>query len=173
MDIRDIPGETRWQLATRMVSSFPVLYDGAFRGALGERYDELEYNVWIEAGNEARGVAEGFSLPRGTAKEIAECVRLVTILFFGPDARGEVLDLSATRAVILTKGCPFMMRGTEMGGPPAHLFPKCMAFSMAAVESLNPKYTTRFVRAMCMGDYKNCELTILTREEAEKEDLKS
>jgi hypothetical protein len=172
MDIRDIPGEMRWQVATRLVSSFPVLYDGAFREARGDRYDELEYNVWIEAGNEARGVAEGFRLHTGTAKEIAECVRLVTTLFFGPDVREEVLDLSGTRAVILTKRCPFMMRGAEMGGRPAHLFPKCMAFSMAAVESLNLKYTTRFVRAMCMGDYKNCELTILTREDAEKEDLK-
>ncbi|MDD1656841.1 MAG: hypothetical protein LUQ41_00050 [Methanomicrobiales archaeon] len=172
VDIRDIPGEMRWQIATRLVSSFPVLYDGAFREAMGDRYDELEYNVWIEAGKEARAVADGFGFPTGTAKEIAECVRVVTTLFFGLDVREEVLDISGTRAVILTKGCPFMVRGAELGGRPAHLFPKCMAFSMAAVESLNPKYTTRFVRAMCMGDYRNCELTILTQEEAEKEDKK-
>jgi hypothetical protein len=97
---------------------------------------------------------------------------VVTTLFFGPEVKEEILDLSGTRAVILTKGCPFMVRGVELGGRPAHLFPKCMAFSMAAVESLNPAYTTRFVRAMCMGDYRNCELTILKREEAEKEDAK-
>ncbi len=41
MDIRDIPGEMRWQVATRLVSSFPVLYDWAFRESMGERYDEM------------------------------------------------------------------------------------------------------------------------------------
>jgi hypothetical protein len=173
VDIRDIPGEVRWQIATRLVSSFPALYDGAFREALGERYDELEHNVWIEAGREAKGITGAFGFPTATAREIAESVRLISTIFFGPEVREEVLEISPERAVILMKGCPFLVHGMELGCPAAHLFPKCIAFSIAAVESLNPAFTTRFVRAMCMGDYRNCELTILTKEAAEKEEKKS
>jgi hypothetical protein len=173
VDIRDIPGEVRWQIATRLVSSFPALYDGAFRETVGERYDELEYNVWIEAGREAKGVAGAFGFPTATAKEIAESVRVISTIFFGPEVQEEVIEISPERAVILTKGCPFMVHGMEMGCPAAHLFPKCMAFSMSAVESLNPAFTTRFVKALCMGDYRNCELTILKKGEAEKEEKKS
>jgi len=167
VDLREIPEGTRWQIATRILSSFPVMYDMAFREAVGRKYDELEYQVWMELGKDALDIAKAFRLPVATAGEVAHALRLVTRLIFGPEFRYEVLDLSGDRATLITKTCPFLGSAHEYGGTPKNLFPKCLAFSVAVVEILNPRLTARFVRSLCMGD-RTCEMSILTKEEAER-----
>ena len=47
-----------------------------------------------------------------------------------------------------------------------HLFSRCLTFSVATIEILNPEYTLRFVRSMCMGD-KSCEKKIVKKETVE------
>ena len=171
VDLRDIPEGTRWQIATRILSSLPVMYDIAFREAVGEKYDELEYQVWLELGKEAMDIAKAFHLPVSTAAELAGDLRLITRIIFGAEFRYEVLEISEDRATLLTKACPFLGSTYEYGGTAKHLFPKCLAFSVAVVETLNPKFTARFVRSLCMAD-RTCEMAILTKEEAKKIDEK-
>ena len=167
VDLRDIPDGTRWQIATRILSALPVMYDMAFRETVGKTYDELEYQVWIELGKDALDIARAFRLPVTRASELAKALRLITVLLFGPEFRYEVLEISEERATLITRTCPFLVSAHEYGGTPAHLFPKCLAFSVAVVESLNPKFTARFVRSLCMAD-RTCEMTVITKEEAKK-----
>jgi hypothetical protein len=169
VDLRDIPEGTRWQIATRILSSLPVMYDMALREAVGKKYDELEYQVWMELGKDARDIAKAFQFPVTRAAEVAQSLRLINVLFFGPDFRYEVLEISEERATLITKTCPFLGSTHEYGGTPKNLFPKCLSFSIATVETLNPKFTARFVRSLCMAD-RTCEMTILTKEEAKKLD---
>lgn len=169
VDLRDIPEGTRWQIATRVLSSLPVMYDMAFRKAVGKDYDGLECQVWLELGKDARDIAKAFQLPVGRAAEVARALRLVTVLLFGPEFRYEVLEISDDRATLITKSCPFLMGTHEYGGTPKHLFPRCLAFSIAVVETLNPRFTARFVRSLCMAD-RTCEMSVLTKDEAERFD---
>jgi hypothetical protein len=171
VDLRDIPEATRWQIATRILSTLPIMYDLAFREAVGKNYDELEYQVWLELGKEAMDIAKAFHLPVSTAAELAGDLRLITRILFGAEFRYEVLEISEDRATLLTKTCPFLGSTYEYGGTPKYLFPKCLAFSVAVVETLNPKFTARFVRSLCMAD-RTCEMAVLTREDAEKIDEK-
>jgi hypothetical protein len=167
VDLRDIPEGTRWQIATRILSALPVMYDMAFRETVGKTYDELEYQVWMELGKDALDIAKAFQLPVTRASELAKTLRLITALIFGPEFRYEVLEISEDRATLITKTCPFLGSTHEYGGKPGNLFPKCLAFSVAVVESLNPRFTARFVRSLCMGD-RTCEMTILTKEDTKK-----
>ena len=169
VDLKDIPEGARWQITTRILSSLPVMYDMAFREAVGERYDELEYHVWIELGKDALDIAKAFRLPSTSAAEVARALRLVTRLMFGPDFRYEVLEISGERATLITNACPFLAGAREYGGTPGNLFPKCLAFSVAVVETLNPRFTARFVRSLCMAD-RTCEMSVLPKEEAGKID---
>jgi hypothetical protein len=167
VDLRDIPEATRWQIATRVLSSLPVMYDMAFREVVGKTYDEHEYQVWMELGKDALDIARAFQLPVGRAAELARTLRLITVLIFGPEFRYEVLEISEDRATLITKTCPFVGSTHEYGGTPGHLFPKCLAFSVAVVETLNPRFTARFVRSLCMAD-RTCEMSVLTKEEVKR-----
>jgi hypothetical protein len=167
VDLRDIPEGTRWQIAARVLASLPVMYDMALRESVGRKYDELEYQVWLELGKDARDIAKAFQLPVATASDLARALRLITVLLFGPEFRYEVLEISPDRATLVTKTCPFLGSAREYGGTPKNLFPKCLAFSVSVVESLNPKFTARFVRSLCMED-RTCEMSVLTKEEAQR-----
>ena len=143
------------------------MYDMAFREVVGKQYDELEYRVWLQIGMDAKDVADAFHLPTGNAAELARTLRLVTQIIFGSGFRYEVLEISPERATLITKACPFHAGTQEFGSTPKNLFPKCLAFSVAVVETLNPRFTARFVRSLCMAD-RTCETSILTKEEAKR-----
>ncbi len=165
----DVPDEVKWQVAARVASAFPVLYDSAFREAVGERFDEIERPVWIYLGQEAAKTIAALGLAAGNSEEIAEALAFVTTIFFGPETKTEKVRINTERSVLLVKRCPFLSRHMESGRDPDHLFDRCMAFSIVATESLNKEYTLRFVRSMCTGD-RNCELKIVKKELINKEE---
>jgi hypothetical protein len=168
-DLDSIPDRMKWQIASKLASTLPVFYDIAFRREIGERYDEIERDVWIEIGRRARDLAVSYQLPVGNAEQIADALHVVATVFFGPEFRGEKLVVNRERTTIIKTRCPFLLRELEIGQPTDIFFLKCMAFEISAVESMNPEYTLRFVRSMCMGD-KTCELKIIMKKAAEQED---
>jgi hypothetical protein len=168
-DLDSIPDRMKWQIAAHLASSLPIHYDLVFRHAMTDRYDEMEQGIWIAIGRQARSVADSHQLPVGTAGDVARTLGIVSSVFFGPEFREETIAIDHEKAVILIKMCPLLLRELETGQPNDLFFHKCLAFSISAVESLNPAYTLRFVRSMCMGD-KNCEMKIITKEIADKED---
>ena len=158
----------KWQIAARVASSFPVMYDLTFRPQLGEEYDGLEQDIWIHLGKEAAQVARSYSLPTGNSEEIASTLVTIFSIFFGPETKDEQVKFEGDRAVVLIKRCPFLTREMEMRRDAVHLFSKCLAFAITATEALNPEYTLRFVRSMCMGD-RNCEMKIVRKETLKEE----
>ncbi|MGA2121707.1 MAG: hypothetical protein ABSG49_06640 [Methanoregula sp.] len=158
-DIRDIPGETRWRFAADFAAYLPFLYDAAFRPVIGERYDEIEQEVWMELSRTAFAIARDLSLPTETAQDLAETMRIVMVILFGPGFRKEALKVSPDKSVILVKQCPLIEQAATSGSAGNPVFRRCMAFTLTAVPLLNNKYSARFVRTMCTGD-RQCEIKI-------------
>lgn len=162
-----VPEEVRWQAAARVASIMPVLYRMVFAETAGDRYDELEQQVWVFLAREAQAFAAGLSLPVGTAKDLASTLGIISTVFFGPETVTEAASFEGDRAVLMVKRCPFLLREEEFRAVPGSVFSRCLAFSIAAVEALNPDYTLRFVRSACQGD-RNCEMKITSRAALEK-----
>ena len=159
----DIPDAAKWLIASRLASRLPVMYDIAFRNKVGDEYDEIEQDIWIETGKEAKSVADAFKLPVKTANDLATTYRIISKIFFSPDYNMEHLKIEDDRSVLRISKCPFIFREMEIRGHPGPLFSKCLAFSISAIETLNPDYSLRFVRSMCMGD-KACEMKIVRKD---------
>jgi hypothetical protein len=164
-----IPEDVRWQAAARMASLIPVLYRMAFREVVGERYDRIEQQVWVSLALEVQTLAARYRLPAGTAQDLASTLGIITTVFFGPETTFEQAGFEGDRAVVMVKRCPFLLRGSEFGAEPGAVFNRCLAFSIAAVEALNPDYTLRFVRGTCQGD-RNCEMKIAAKKALEEEE---
>jgi hypothetical protein len=54
-DLKSVPDEVKWQLAARNAALIPVLYDMRFRREFGDRYDEIERDIWV-ALSQATGI---------------------------------------------------------------------------------------------------------------------
>jgi hypothetical protein len=160
-DLKSIPDEMKWSLAARLAALLPALYDDAFRGIVGEKYDEIEQNIWIELSHMAFGIVRDLSLPTGTANELADSLRIVMAILFGPDYKSETLEISKNGAVVLVKRCPLPAAAGSTNSRAGDLktFHKCMALTLTTVPQLNKTYSARFVRTMCTGD-RQCEIKI-------------
>jgi len=159
IDIRDIPEETRWRLAAEFASRLPALYDAAFRPVAGEKYDEIEQEIWMELSRTVPAIARDLSLPVGSAQALATTMRIVMTILSGPGYTTEALEVSLDRSVILVRRCPFVEQCNNSGCPGDPVFRRCMVFILTAVPLLNKKYSARYVRTMCTGD-RQCEIKI-------------
>lgn len=164
-----IPEEFRWQVSARIAAVLPVLYRAAFADVIGDEYDRIEQQIWVVLAEEAKTVAKTFGLPVRTAKDLASTLDIITTVFFGPEMKSEQVAFDDDRAVLLVKRCPLMVQEAAVCGDPGPVFNRCLAFSIAAVEALNPSYTLRFVRSACQGD-RNCEMKIARKDVVEAEE---
>jgi len=162
-DLGSIPDDTRWRIAARFSATLPVLYDRPFREIVGERYDEIEQGVWMEAAKFLPDIVKSLSLPTGTADELAETLRIVMIILFGPDFKSEALEVTADRSVIVIRRCPIISAAYETGTDGGRTFHKCMAFTLTGIPALNRDFSARFVRTMCSGD-RQCEIKVAKNE---------
>ena len=158
-DLKDIPDNVRWRYAAACAAKLPALYEIAFREALGEDITRLEQDIWKELAKTVKEIARTSSFPTGNAKEIATAVENATIILFGPEYGGEIMEVSNDAVVILVKRCPFLVHSYSLAIDHERTFSRCMALTLTAVPILNKEYTARFVRAMCTGD-KRCEIKI-------------
>ena len=158
-DLKNIPDNVRWHYAAQCAAKLPALYEISFRDALGEKFAVLEQDIWMEIAKMVKEIAHTSSFPTGNAKEIAKAVQNATIILFGPEYGGEILEVSDDGAVILVKRCPFLVHSDTLASDHERAFSRCMALTLTAVPILNKDYTARFVRAMCTGD-KRCEVKI-------------
>lgn len=158
-DLESIPDGVKWRLAAKLAAYLPALYETAFREVAGGRYDEIEQDVWMELSFLVTGIVDELSLPAGNARELADSLRTVMTILFGPDYKSETLEFSDDRAVVLVKRCPLPERCLSAGTGDTPTFRRCMALTLATIPRLNRKYSARFVRTMCTGD-RQCELKI-------------
>ena len=165
-DLKSIPDEVKWRLAAQLAALLPALYDRAYRGVVGEKYDEIEQEIWMDLSRMAFDIVRDLSLPTSNAGELADSLRTVMGILFGPDYKSETLEISKEGAVVLVKRCPFPDSGLEHGAGDLATFHKCMVLTLTTVPLLNKEYSARFVRTMCTGD-RQCEIKI---EEVKKPD---
>lgn len=158
-DLNSIPDETRWRIAAEFSATMPALYDHAFRETAGERYDEIEQEVWMEAAKIIVDIAKSLSLPTGTAQDLAEAMLVVMVILFGPEFKSEALEVSKDGAVIIIRRCPLLLNGSDIGTDGERTFRKCMAFTLTGIPMLNRDFSARFVRTMCTGD-RQCEIKV-------------
>jgi hypothetical protein len=156
-DLKTIPDGVKWRLAAKLAALLPAMYEAAFRDVAGDKYDEIEQGIWIELSFMVDEIVRNLSLPVGNAGELADSLRTVMAILFGPDYTSETLEFSQDGAVVLVKRCPLPDHITGDGETPT--FHRCMALTLTTVPYLNKKYTARFVRTMCTGD-RQCELKI-------------
>ena len=158
-DLKSIPDDVKWRLAAKLAALLPALYESAFRNVAGDRYDEIEQGIWMEISCVVDDIVRNLSLPVGNAGELADSLRTVMAILFGPDYKSETLEFSNDGAVVLVKRCPLPERcpGAKQGD--TSTFQRCMALTLTTIPHLNKRYSARFVRAMCTGD-RQCELKI-------------
>jgi hypothetical protein len=167
--LKSIPDEMKWRLAARLAALLPALYDDAYRGVVGQKYDEIEQNIWIDISHMVFGIVRDLSLPTGTANELADSLRVVMAILFGPDYKSETLEISKSGAVVLVKRCPLPDSCTNSRAGDMKTFHKCMALTLTAIPQLNKHYSARFVRTMCTGD-RQCEIKIEEVKQPGKDD---
>jgi hypothetical protein len=163
-DLRSVPDETKWQIATQYAAHMTAIYESVFRPVVQDRYDELEQEVWMHMAQFSLEIAQSLKLPVGTARDLAESLRLLSTLVFGPDYKGELIEVGRDGAVIIIRRCPALAGDCCSPASGDGTFHRCMAFTLASQKKMHPGYSSRFVRAMCMGD-RQCEIKI----EPEKE----
>jgi hypothetical protein len=166
-DIRSIPDDIKWKLSSQCAARLPAMYELVFSPIIGEKYDELEQQIWVELSKSAFEIARSLQLPVRNARNLADSMRTVMQILFGPDYKGEAMDVGEDGAVILVKNCPFVTEATGMGASPERAFRRCMAFNLSTQKTLNKNYKSRYVRAMCLGD-RQCEIK-LDKETEQKE----
>jgi hypothetical protein len=161
----------RWQVAARVASEIPVLYGKFFRDPVGSAYDRIEQQVWVSVAHEAVKVARTYDLSTRTAGDLAATLDIITTLFFGPELKVEVAVFEDDRAVLIIRRCPFRLREQELQAGCGECFNRCLAFSIALVDALNPAYALRFVRSSCQGD-RHCEMKLARKEFVDEEEKK-
>jgi hypothetical protein len=168
-NLKDIPDEVKWRYAAKLAALLPALYDSAFRPAVGKKFDEIEREIWVEISRVVLDVVSDLSLPFSTAKEVADSLRVVMAILFGPDYKSETLEISKSGAVVLVKRCPLPAGNTTSSAGDMKTLHKCMALTLTTVPQLNKNYSARFVRAMCTGD-RQCEIKIEEEKQPGKDD---
>ena len=161
--LNDIPGEVRWRIAAEFSARLPALYDAAFRPVAGVQFNEIEQEIWMELARTSLAIARDLSLPTTTAQELADTMRIVMVILFGPGFKTEMLEVSKDGAVILIRRCPILSESAGAGEDGERTFHRCMAFMLTGIPILNQNYTARFVRTMCTGD-RQCEIKIAPKE---------
>ena len=114
-DLKSIPDMVKWRLAAKLAAILPALYEAAFRDVAGERYDEIEQNIWMEISFVVDEIIRDLSLPVSNAGELADSLRTVMAILFGPDYKSETLEFSKDGAVVLVKRCPLPARYHDSG----------------------------------------------------------
>ncbi len=158
--IKDIPAEVRWEIATKAANSQSVVYDMLVRQIIGNKIDEIWNVIMTEGGKESKIIAESLGLPANNAIEIDDALSIITTIILGPGLESDILEAKEDQVIGRMTGCPMLNAHRSVGygptgGTPAH----CQAFCQSSVESLNPMFTMRYSKRMCVGD-PYCEYAI-------------
>lgn len=157
MNIEDFPDRLKWEIASKSATAMPFAYEMVFSEILGEKGEELFKQLWINSGKEAADLAMVLELPASNAPEVSQAQSLVFNILFGPELQYETISKTENQVLDRIMGCPMLNRANEMELDMNKLCESCQATNRAFVENLNPDYTQRTVKAMCMGA-EYCEM---------------
>ena len=149
VDIKDIPAEVRWEIATKAANSQSVVCDMLERQIIGNKIDEIWKVIMAGGGKESRAMAEFLGLPARNAAEIDNAIGIFSTIIMGPELEGYVLEADEDHLIGKMTNCPMLNVHRSVGhGPTAGTPDHCQTFGQSAVESLNPRYTMRYTKRM-------------------------
>ncbi len=159
VDINNFPVELRWKIAARSASTLPLTHEKIFKDILGQEYkkiqpltDTINYLLWIQGGKDASILSNYLGLPTKTAEEVDKAQRLISEILYGPEIQYTIAYTNKDRVKTQITSCPLQNRAKELGLETENLFENCKAYNKSFIDNLNPKYTQRFIKAMCRGD---------------------
>ncbi len=152
--IKDIPAETRWEIATRSANFATVARDAMLRKAFenDEIINEIERGIWAEGGRAVRDIAIALGLPSGNAIEIDEALGVVSAIILGPGFDAELTERSESLVKGRITSCPMLNTHKELGVPTAGTHLHCQAFCENGIQGMNPRYAMEYTKRMCRGD---------------------
>lgn len=143
MELEDISAEVKWKIATKTAQTLFVDYGLAF---------------WTEGGREIKSIADSLKLGTENAIEVSDTWRLVRMILMG-EWEYKNLEETENRVVDCLTHCPMLNIHKETCNSTMNVHNLCQAYCKSAIEALNPRYTHRFNKRMCMGD-KYCKSII-------------
>ena len=159
VDINNFPVELRWKIAAKSASALLLTQEKIYKDILGQDYkkvqpliDTINYISWIQGGKNASTLSNYLGLPSKTAAEIDKAHCLISIILYGPEIQYKIADAFKDHVKTQITLCPFLNRAKELGLESEYLFENCKAYNKTFVNNLNPKYTKKVIKAMCMGD---------------------
>jgi hypothetical protein len=160
VNMEDVPVELRWRIAAEASNNLAMGYSLAFRQVLDDKVvNRIEESVWAEGGKQMKDIADSLQMPTGNIQEVDETWGVIGGILI-PGIEGEVVESNNKRMVTRITSCPLLNNQKEVGLEEGEgMCIACRAFNKNAVESLNPQYTQRFTRRMCLGD-SYCESVV-------------
>ncbi len=159
VDIKDIPAEVRWEIATKAADTQAVVYDMLVRQIIGDKIDEIWKMIFTEGGKKSKVIAESFGLPSNKPEEINAAFGIIATILLGPELKGDVVEANERGVIAKMTSCPMLNAHRDVGTPTTISSSHCQAYSQNSVESLNPHYTLSYSKRMCTGD-PYCEYII-------------
>jgi hypothetical protein len=157
MNIDDFSDELKWQIATRSATAMPFAYEMVLGDILGDKGDELLRQIWTNGGKEAADLAMVLGFPASNAPEISQAQSVVFNMLYGPELKYETVSKSEDQVLDRITECPMLNRAIEMDIALDGICESCQATNQAFIENMNPNYTQRTTKAMCMGS-EYCEM---------------
>jgi hypothetical protein len=158
-DIENIPAELRWEIAAKSATAIPFAQEKVYREVFGKKYREIQpmmeaadLILRAEVGKEMSNLARELGLPVKTAEDVDNTQSLIAEILLGPELKYQMTKSSPDQVQTQITGCPLLNRAKEIEMETELLFKYCVAQNKSTAENLNPKYTQRFTKAMCIGD---------------------
>jgi hypothetical protein len=163
ISVADIPAETRWKIATQAMSGIMIAYKKAFHDVAGpEQFNKILEQIWGQAGQSGKQVADALGMKSDDAKSVAETWAIVSAIALGPELKMEIVEASKERTVLKGTGCPFLNRLKEYGITEDLLTSGDAVYCEALTNSLNPNVKITHEKRMHLGD-SYCEWIFETK----------
>lgn len=151
--LEKVPAESRWTIATKVLTGQLIATAKALRDALGqEKYNEVCEQSWTERGKAAKQLADTLGLAGDDAKSAAETLQALDIVTTGPEFKFETVEAASEKTVLRCTGCAWWNRQQELGIPGDLCSVAALAYCNALAKSLNPKLTVSGTKSMPRGD---------------------
>ena len=158
--IAKVPEQTRWEIATKGLTSAYIAISNALTQAVGqEKFDAFNGPLWYEAGKGAKEFADSLGLAHETAEDVEAVTHLLAKTSMGPEFVFQVAEVTEDRCVGRTTQCPWHKRWKEQGVDIDTCSAGHQSWGDGAVESLNPAFTFKLTKNMVRGD-SHCEWVV-------------
>lgn len=155
-----VPGETRWEIATKGLTGAFIAMSNALKQSVGQKgFDDFNGPLWHAAGTGAKEFASSFGLPTENADDLENVTHLMAKAAMGPEFVFTIVEATKDRCVGTTTECPWHKRWKEQGLDMDTCSAGHQNWGEGAMESLNPNFTFKLTKNMVRGD-SHCEWVV-------------